>query len=47
MAPLLALIAVILAVVGLIQLLSGNIINGIVLLVAACAIGPGGWWVFR
>jgi hypothetical protein len=40
-------IAVILAVVGIVQLLQGQIIFGIVLLVLACLIGPGGYSIFR
>jgi len=40
-------IAVILAIIGVVQLLQGQIILGIILLVAAAAVGPGGWSVFR
>jgi hypothetical protein len=40
-------IAAILAVVGVVQLLQGQIIFGIILLIAAAAVGPGGWSVFR
>ena len=40
-------IAVILAVIGIVQLLQGQIIFGIILLIAAAAVGPGGWSVFR
>lgn len=39
--------AVIVAIIGIFQLLQGQIILGIVLLVVAAAIGPGGWSVFR
>ena len=39
-------IAAILVVAGIFQLLSGDILWAIVLFVAACAIGPGGWSVF-
>lgn len=46
-ATLLWLIAVILAIVGVVQLLQGQILWGILLLVAAAAVGPGGWSVFR
>lgn len=46
MGALLWLAAVILAIWGLVDLLQGQIIWGIVLLVAACAIGPGGWSLF-
>lgn len=44
---LLAIIALILAVGGVIQLLQGQVIFGIVLLVLACLVGPGGYSVFR
>jgi hypothetical protein len=40
-------IAVILAVVGIVQLLQGQIILGIVLLIVACLVGPGGYSIFR
>jgi len=43
----LCVIAVILAIVGVVQLLQGQIIFGIVLLVAACLVGPGGYSIFR
>lgn len=41
------LIAVVIAIIGVVQLLQGQIIFGILLLVAAAAVGPGGWSVFR
>jgi hypothetical protein len=47
MALILWLIAVVLAVVGVVQLLQGQILLGIILLIAACAVGPGGWSIFR
>jgi hypothetical protein len=40
------ILAVILAVVGVVQLLQGQIIFGIILLVAACLVGPGGYSIF-
>ena len=40
-------IAVIIAVIGVIQLLQGQIILGIVLLIAAALVGPGGYSIFR
>ncbi len=40
------IVAVILAVVGVIQLLQGQIIFGIVLLVLAALVGPGGYSIF-
>jgi hypothetical protein len=46
-ATILWLIAVVLVVIGLVQLLQGQIILGIVLLVAAALVGPGGYSVFR
>ncbi len=41
------IVAVILAIAGVIQLLQGQIIFGIVLLVVACLVGPGGYSIFR
>lgn len=46
-ATVLWVIAVILAIVGIVQLLQGQIIFGIIVLIAAAAVGPGGWSVFR
>jgi len=46
-ATVLWVIAVILAIIGIVQLLQGQLILGILLLVAAAAVGPGGWSVFR
>ena len=45
-ATILWVIAVILAVVGVIQLLQGQILFGILLLVAAALVGPGGYSIF-
>ena len=39
--------AVILAVLGIVSLLSGSILWGVVLLIAAALIGPGGYSVVR
>lgn len=39
--------AVIVGVIGIVQLLQGQILLGVVLLVVAAAIGPGGFSVFR
>jgi hypothetical protein len=44
---LLWLVAAILVIVGIVQLLQGQIILGILLIVAGCAVGPGGWSIFR
>jgi hypothetical protein len=41
------IIAVILAVLGIVQLLQGQIIWGIVLLIVAAGVGPGGWSFFK
>jgi hypothetical protein len=41
------LAAVVLAIIGIVALINGSIILGIVLIVAACAVGPGGWSIFR
>ena len=46
-ATVLWVIAVILAIVGVVQLLQGQIILGIVLIVAACLVGPGGYSLFH
>jgi hypothetical protein len=44
---LLPIIAAIVAVVGVVQLIQGQVIFAIVLFVIAAAIGPGGYSVFR
>lgn len=44
---LLWILAVILAIVGIVQLLQGQIIFGIVLLIVAALVGPGGYSIFR
>ena len=41
------IIAVIIAVAGVVSLFRGAILAGIVLLIVACAVGPGGWSVFH
>jgi hypothetical protein len=46
-ANLLWIIAVVLAVVGVVQLIQGQIIFGILLLIAACIVGPGGYSIGR
>ncbi|MCC6436305.1 MAG: hypothetical protein IT196_14820 [Acidimicrobiales bacterium] len=46
-ATLLWIIAAVIAVVGVVQLIQGQIIFGIVLLIAACLVGPGGYSIFR
>ena len=44
---LLWIIAVIVAIIGIIVLISGSIIWGIVLLIIAALSGPGGYSIFR
>jgi hypothetical protein len=41
------IIAAIIAVIGIVQLLQGQILLGIVLLVVACLVGPGGYSIFQ
>jgi hypothetical protein len=41
------LIAVVIAIIGVVQLFQGQILLGIILLIVACAVGPGGWSIFR
>ncbi len=43
---LLWLLAVVIAVVGVVQLLQGQMLFGILLLVLAAAVGPGGYSIF-
>ena len=44
---LLWILAVILVVVGVVQLLQGQIILGIVLIIVGLAVGPGGYSIFN
>ena len=44
---LLFLIAAVIAIVGIVQLFQGQILLGIVLLIVACLVGPGGYSIFR
>lgn len=46
-AGLLWIVAVIIAIIGVVQLIQGQILFGILLLIAAAAVGPGGYSVFR
>jgi hypothetical protein len=41
------IIAAVIAVIGVIVLISGSIVWGIILLVVAALVGPGGYSVFR
>ena len=47
MSILFSVLAAILAVVGVVQLVQGQIVLGIVLIVAACLVGPGGYSIFN
>jgi hypothetical protein len=44
---LLTVLAAVLAIFGVLDLLHGQILWGILLLVLACAVGPGGWSLYR
>ncbi|MEO6121644.1 MAG: GPGG-motif small membrane protein [Acidimicrobiales bacterium] len=46
-ASVLWVVAVVLAIIGVFQLLQGQVIFGIVVLVVAAGVGPGGWSFFR
>jgi hypothetical protein len=46
-ATILWIIAAILVIVGIVQLLQGQIILGIVLIIAGCLVGPGGYSIFH
>lgn len=43
---LLWIVAVVLVIWGVIALINGSILFGILLVIAGCAIGPGGWTVY-
>ena len=45
-ATVLWIIAAILVIVGIVQLIQGQIILGIVLIIAGCLVGPGGYSIF-
>jgi hypothetical protein len=44
---LLWLLAVVIALVGVVQLFQGQVLFALVLFVIACLVGPGGYSVFR
>ena len=44
---LLWLVAAVVVIIGIVQLFQGQIILGIALIAAGCAIGPGGYSLFR
>ena len=46
MGVILLIIAAIIAIYGVLRLVRGDILIGIILLVVAAAVGPGGWSVF-
>ncbi len=41
------LIAAVLVIAGIVVLLNGSIIFGILLIIAGCLVGPGGYSIFR
>ena len=41
------LVAAVIAIVGVVQLFQGQILFGLILLVVACLVGPGGYSIFR
>jgi uncharacterized protein YqgC (DUF456 family) len=47
MSVLLWVVAAILVIVGVVQLLQGQILLGVALIVVGCLVGPGGYSVFR
>ena len=46
-AILLWIVAAILVIVGIVQLIQGQILFGIILIVLGCLVGPGGYSIFR
>lgn len=46
-ATLLWVIAAILVVVGIVQLIQGQILLGIALIIIGCVVGPGGYSIFN
>ncbi len=44
---LLWLAAVILVIVGIVQVLQGQILFGILVIIVGCAVGPGGFSIFK
>jgi hypothetical protein len=41
------ILAVVLVIVGIVQIIQGQILLGVVLIVAGCLVGPGGYSIFR
>lgn len=46
MITLLFVIAVIIGITGLVRLIQGDILWGVILLIIALAVGPGGWSIW-
>ncbi len=46
-ATVLWVIAAILVIIGIVQLIQGQIIFGIVLIILGCLVGPGGYSIFN
>lgn len=46
-ATVLWVIAAILVIVGIVQLIQGQILFGVALIVVGCLVGPGGYSIFR
>lgn len=44
---LLWIVAVILVIVGIVQIFQGQILLGIALIIGGCLVGPGGYSLFR
>ncbi len=40
-------IAVILVIVGIVQLIQGQVLLGVALIIGGCLVGPGGYSLFR
>jgi hypothetical protein len=47
MTLLLSIAAVILVIVGIVQIVQGQIILGIILIIVGCLVGPGGYSITR
>jgi hypothetical protein len=41
------LIAVIIVIVGIVQLFQGQVLLGVALIILGCLVGPGGYSIFR
>lgn len=47
MVTLLFILAVLLFVFGVVRIISGDLLVGVILIVLACLVGPGGYSIFR